>query len=140
MAYSERAKKALKKYWQDGLSVAEIIEKMRENVGIDMNANALHGLCWRLKLPKRGRANVIEARIKRTGLKVKDAPENNNININYGAAAILDLEVGKCKWPIGDLYSKDFHFCGASAVKNHIGDTLPYCFYHYQKSKAKGAK
>jgi GcrA cell cycle regulator len=38
--------------------------------------------------------------------------------------SILDLTDRVCKWPIGDVQSEDFHFCGADRTYGS------YCTYH----------
>lgn len=43
---------------------------------------------------------------------------------------VLDLEVGDCRWPIGDPRKSDeFHFCHHKAVSG-----LPYCEVHARRS------
>ena len=38
---------------------------------------------------------------------------------------LLELNEGKCRWPIGDPGSTEFFFCGGKPL-----ESLPYCGYH----------
>lgn len=50
--------------------------------------------------------------------------------------SLLELNDSKCRWPIGDVGTSDFFFCGGSPVEG-----LPYCRYHsrvaYQPAGAR---
>ena len=39
------------------------------------------------------------------------------------------LDVGQCRWPIGDPHAKDFHFCGRKNVTD-----LSYCEFHARRA------
>jgi GcrA cell cycle regulator len=43
--------------------------------------------------------------------------------------ALLELEEGTCRWPIGDPSSADFRFCGATTEKGK-----PYCAAHWARA------
>jgi GcrA cell cycle regulator len=42
---------------------------------------------------------------------------------------LLELEEHHCRWPIGEVLSSEFHFCGADRVTG-----LPYCEAHCRKA------
>jgi len=46
-----------------------------------------------------------------------------------GPKTTIDLEVGDCRWPIGDPRHADFHYCGAQQV---LGK--PYCKEHVESA------
>jgi GcrA cell cycle regulator len=39
--------------------------------------------------------------------------------------SLIELNDGKCRWPIGDPGTAEFFFCGGIPVEG-----LPYCNYH----------
>lgn len=43
--------------------------------------------------------------------------------------ALVDLEAGDCRWPIGDPLHADFHFCARAAA---VGQ--PYCEHHLHRA------
>jgi GcrA cell cycle regulator len=49
-----------------------------------------------------------------------------NANKAAKPKALLDLEPGDCRWPIGEPKHEDFHFCGRPHVPGR-----PYCAQHW---------
>ena len=50
----------------------------------------------------------------------------------YGAGeALLALQAGDCRWPIGEVGDRSFHFCRARAVEHK-----PYCQAHIRAAKS----
>ena len=138
MAWTDERVELLKTLWAEGLSAAQIANKMG-----GVTRNAVIGKVHRLGLsgratpakPQRGRSIAMEkkdeavsAKTRRTDLQpVIPEPE-------FAAPLVLDsgdpttvatIKNNMCKWPIGDPAKDDFHFCGQP--------TLPgksYCAYH----------
>jgi GcrA cell cycle regulator len=54
-----------------------------------------------------------------------DAPTGRGVKL-------IGLEVGLCKWPLGDPRDEDFEFCGCKALPD-----LPYCAHHSRRSVQK---
>ncbi|MDF1625643.1 MAG: GcrA family cell cycle regulator [Parvibaculaceae bacterium] len=44
--------------------------------------------------------------------------------------AVLSLQFGQCKWPVGEVEDPNFHFC----QKNIAPDSSSYCHEHRQKA------
>ena len=51
--------------------------------------------------------------------------------------SVIHLDVGDCRWPIGDPKHADFHFCAAQQAPGR-----PYCQHHwalsFDASKSRG--
>ena len=140
MAWTDERVELLKTLWAEGLSAAQIANKMG-----GVTRNAVIGKVHRLGLsgratpakPQRGRISAPEPREEtaapsaapRRLVAKPTAPEPEFI-----APLVLDsgdpttvstIKNNMCKWPIGDPAKDDFHFCGQP--------TLPgksYCAYH----------
>ncbi len=137
MAWTDERVEQLKTLWAEGLSAAQIANKMG-----GVTRNAVIGKVHRLGLsgratpakPQRGRA---APELKVNG-EARRAPAEEVKPVipepEFIAPATLDtgdqvtvatIKNNMCKWPIGDPATDDFHFCGQT--------TLPgksYCAYH----------
>lgn len=141
----------LTKLWNEGLSCSTISNRL----GPRFTRNAVIGKVHRLHLARRnpspppgtGRRKVRHqalgegteaaaksarptptislAPIVKKPVPVKLVPPQPARTLHDGPVTLLDLGPQMCKWPIGDVGSSDFHFCG----HKHDGDG-PYCEYH----------
>ena len=137
MAWTDERVELLKKLWAEGLSAAQIANKMG-----GVTRNAVIGKVHRLGLsgratpakPQRGCAPKVE-RKETSGTKAP-RPETKPVIPEPEFVAPLVLDTGDrttvstiknnmCKWPIGDPATDDFHFCGQSTVSGKS-----YCAYH----------
>jgi len=139
MAWTEERVEQLKKLWSEGLSAAQIANKMG-----GVTRNAVIGKVHRLGLsgratpakPQRGCSPKLERKTESTA-----APKETRKDVKpiipepeFTAPLVLDtgdrmtvstIKNNMCKWPLGDPATDDFHFCGQP--------TLPgksYCAYH----------
>ena len=138
MAWTDERVEILKKLWAEGLSAAQIANKIG-----GVTRNAVIGKVHRLGLsgratpakPQRGCApSAVEkdkvAPVKTPREEVKSViPEPDFIAplvLDTGdAATVATIANNMCKWPIGDPARDDFHFCGQSTLSGKS-----YCAYH----------
>lgn len=71
---------------------------------------------FQMQMPKRAFVIVAPVKKHRMRLKLIDNPI---------AVTFAELQVGHCKFPLGDPRQSDFRFCGASRL-----DGKPYCQKH----------
>ena len=134
MAWTDERVELLKKLWAEGLSAAQIANKMG-----GVTRNAVIGKVHRLGLsgratpakPQRGCRTPAEEKVS-----AAPAPEVKSVIPEPEFAAPLVLESGDrttvstiknnmCKWPIGDPKKPGFHFCGQPTLSGKS-----YCAYH----------
>lgn len=138
MAWTEERVEQLKTLWAEGLSAAQIANKMG-----GVTRNAVIGKVHRLGLsgratpakPQRGRAPASEK--KEEGATAKTVQQEVKPVIpepEFIAPLVLDsgdrmtvatIKNNMCKWPIGDPATDEFHFCGQSTLSGKS-----YCAYH----------
>ncbi|MBL4619151.1 MAG: hypothetical protein GXP04_04525 [Alphaproteobacteria bacterium] len=138
MAWTDERVELLKTLWAEGLSAAQIANKMG-----GVTRNAVIGKVHRLGLsgratpakPQRGRSIGVERR-EETVTQKKRPVEMKSVIPEPEFIAPLVLDTGAkttvatitnnmCKWPIGDPARDDFHFCGQSTLTSKS-----YCAYH----------
>lgn len=74
--------------------------------------------------PKTAKHVVARSRLQALQiLATQPAPEPEKASAN--GVSIMELTPHNCHWPINDVQSSDFHFCGARALT-----PLPYCKFH----------
>ncbi len=140
MAWTDERVELLKTLWAEGLSAAQIANKMG-----GVTRNAVIGKVHRLGLsgratpakPQRGcspsqeRKEVAESQAKtEQHREIKPViPEPDFIEpmvLSSGdLATVSTIKNNMCKWPIGDPAKDDFHFCGQSTSPGKS-----YCAYH----------
>ena len=138
MSWTDERVELLKKLWAEGLSAAQIANKMG-----GVTRNAVIGKVHRLGLsgratpakPQRGCAQTLERKIvpvvaKGTPALVKPMiPEPEFIAplvLESGdRTTVATTKNNMCKWPIGDPAKESFHFCGQSTLSGKS-----YCAYH----------
>jgi len=155
MAWTDEEIELLRKLHADGLSNELISEKMgsktRNAVLGKIHRLGLSGTKahphrptitkkaaeagWRTKPRKSAKAKqakprVVKARSAFQELLAADAdgyvPPVEELVIPVGERKTLqDLNDGDCRWPIGHVGEKNFHFCGKGKVTG-----LPYCQHH----------
>lgn len=137
MAWTEERVEQLKVLWAEGLSAAQIANKMG-----GVTRNAVIGKVHRLGLsgratpakPQRGRAEPSLA--VTTTAPIEEATDIKSLipEPSMVSPAVLDsgdcmtvttIKNNMCKWPMGDPASDDFHFCGQSTAPGKS-----YCAYH----------
>lgn len=137
MAWTDERVELLKKLWAEGLSAAQIANKMG-----GVTRNAVIGKVHRLGLsgratpakPQRGCSAPVER--KEEGAEKAPPREVKSVIPEPEFAAPLVLESGArstvstiknnmCKWPLGDPAKDDFHFCGQPTLSGKS-----YCAYH----------
>lgn len=140
MAWTDERVELLKTLWAEGLSAAQIANKMG-----GVTRNAVIGKVHRLGLsgratpakPQRGcgpmgerREEIAAVVVKPTRTEIKPLiPEAESITpvvLDTGdMTTVATIKNNMCKWPIGDPAKDDFHFCGQPALSGKS-----YCAYH----------
>jgi GcrA cell cycle regulator len=144
MSWTDERVELLKKLWSDGLSASQIANELGS-----VTRNAVIGKVHRLGLSGRAKSPSSAAprpRKPRTHsmLRVRPAVRGNtalaasyeldlepepelldNIIPIGQRCTLLELNEGKCRWPIGDPGSPEFFFCGGKPSEG-----VPYCGYH----------
>lgn len=153
MAYAgwtKEREELLTKLWKEGLSASACAWRLGgfEHC-TDGGRSAVIGKVHRLKLNGRATNRVHRAPVKRkptpkpprkpmrtpTPLEVLFKQEDPMIPVEEIVVpmdkrkGVLDLEVGDCRWPIGDPKEPDFHFCHHKSMAG-----LPYCETHSRRS------
>lgn len=137
MAWTDERVELLKTLWAEGLSAAQIANKMG-----GVTRNAVIGKVHRLGLsgratpakPQRGCGPAQHRKEEETSKSAR--PEIRSVIPEPESIAPLVLDSGDkttvntiknnmCKWPIGDPAKDDFHFCGQPAL---VGKS--YCSHH----------
>jgi len=137
MAWTDDRVEQLKTLWAEGLSAAQIANKMG-----GVTRNAVIGKVHRLGLsgratpakPQRGRVTMD----RKEGAAIAKAPAPDLKPVIPEPAfippALLDtgdlmtvatIKNNMCKWPIGDPATDAFHFCGQSTLSGKS-----YCGHH----------
>ena len=146
--WSDERVELLKKLWADGLSASQIAGELG---GVTRNAviGKVHrlGLSGRAKAPSssvprprkpraptqlfqrprpmmRGNTALATMPSYNYDLEPEPQPIENIIPIGQ-RCTILELDVDKCHWPVGDPGQPDFYFCGGKTATS-----TPYCGYH----------
>lgn len=139
MAWTEERVELLKTLWAEGLSAAQIANKMGgvtrnavigkvHRLGLSGRATPAKPQRGRVATPERREETVVQTAAPRMQAK-PTAPEPEFI-----APLVLDtgdpttvstIKNNMCKWPIGDPAKDDFHFCGQPSVTGKS-----YCSYH----------
>lgn len=139
MAWTDERVEQLKTLWAEGLSAAQIANKMG-----GVTRNAVIGKVHRLGLsgratpakPQRGRSSLIADKKEDVTMRKAPAPEMKSVIPEPEFIEPVVLESGDrttvatiknnmCKWPVGDPAKDDFHFCGQSTLSGKS-----YCAYH----------
>ncbi len=145
MMWTDERVELLKKLWTDGLSASQIAAELG-----GITRNAVIGKVHRLGLSGRAKSPASAAprprkprapgmmRLARPTMRgntalapmyepdVEPEPELVENIIPLGQrCTLLELNEGKCRWPVGDPGATDFFFCGG-----RTSDGLPYCGYH----------
>jgi len=139
MAWTDERVELLKTLWAEGLSAAQIANKMG-----GVTRNAVIGKVHRLGLsgratpakPQRGcgpsqepREEVVTVKPQQRAEIKSVIPEVDTITpvvLDTGAmTTVATIKNNMCKWPIGDPAKDDFHFCGQPAS---MGKS--YCTHH----------
>lgn len=111
----------LRKLWEEGLTVNNIVEKL----GPLFTRNSVIGKAHRLNLKKR--QSPIKPRkevpIKKYNPRKKEEPEILSIGV-----LMVDLKANQCRWPLGELKDPPRFFCGAE-TGGHV-----YCQGHKAKA------
>lgn len=77
---------------------------------------------WRPSTEATKKAPSLGFYAQRTALDTESIPVGQR-------KTFMQLESGDCKWPIGNVGSPDFFFCGGGAISG------PYCAYHHRVSR-----
>ena len=138
MAWTDERVELLKTLWAEGLSAAQIANKMG-----GVTRNAVIGKVHRLGLsgratpakPQRGCGTMGERReevvtVKPQRKEIKSViPEVQTIAplvLDSGdRTTVATIKNNMCKWPIGDPAKDDFHFCGQQTLTGKS-----YCTHH----------
>ncbi len=138
MAWTDERVEQLKTLWAEGLSAAQIANKMG-----GVTRNAVIGKVHRLGLsgratpakPQRGRSLGMERKEDTVSHKAPTPemksviPEPEFIEpvvlASGDLTTVATIKNNMCKWPIGDPARDDFHFCGQSTLSGKS-----YCAYH----------
>ena len=147
MSWDDASEKALAELWAAGWSASQI------GARIGQSRNAVIGKVHRLKLPKRREVGVNASAPKRarphgnTGQTpgpsivqraearaAEEARTRHRLAAGVWAplegrapVALLELERGQCRWPLGDPREAGFGFCGLPVA----GEKTSYCAVHH---------
>ena len=129
----------LRRYVEAGFSCGQIAGE----IGISRNAviGKIHRLrLWRgapptvrLKTRQRRPAVLTQRRILEAAFAQAAGAEQTIESAER--CSLLELAVGKCRWPIGDPAANDFCFCGNQAVGG-----LSYCAGHARLAYRRAAR
>jgi hypothetical protein len=115
MVWTEGMKEVLKTLATDGMSYGKIAKYMNGVFGTNLTKNSLVGMARRLGVPKR------EPIIKPTIVK-RDS-----------SVAITELQLGMCKWPLGEITDRPpYMYCGEPTK-----DFCSWCEKHREKAFGK---
>ncbi len=117
MAWTEKRIKALKKFWEKGLTASQIAAELG-----DVTRNAVIGKAHRLGLS--GRPSPLKNNVK-PAPAAKPAPKKQEDESPQEQITLLMLTDRMCKWPVGHPGDDDFHFCGGKSTPGQ-----PYCAQH----------
>ena len=138
MAWTDERVETLKKLWAEGLSAAQIANKIG-----GVTRNAVIGKVHRLGLsgratPAKPQRGCAPAAVEKDTVVPEKAPREEVKSVipepDFTAPLVLDTgdtatvsTIGNnmCKWPIGDPARDDFHFCGQPTLAGKS-----YCAYH----------
>ncbi len=138
MAWTDERVETLKKLWAEGLSAAQIANKIG-----GVTRNAVIGKVHRLGLsgratPAKPQRGCAPAAAEKTSIEPAKAPREEVKSVipekdfiapmlldSGDAATVSTISANMCKWPIGDPARDDFHFCGQSTLSGKS-----YCAYH----------
>ena len=151
MNWTDDRVELLKKLWAEGLSASQIALQLGDasrnsvigkvhRLGLAGRAKApspavprqrkprTAGTLVRMARPAAVRGNTALAAVPVYEEEVAPAPRvaaaENVVPIGQ-RCNILELGIGKCRWPVGDPGSADFFFCGGKTA-----GVSPYCGYH----------
>ena len=116
--------------WAEGFTSREIA------AGLGCTRCAVIGKVHRLGLPVRVQSvtnrskkykppKPLPAPVPVIAIAKINIPIGTKHGLSYGAEAMMKLEAGDCRWPIGDPLSDKFGFCSEKKTVSH-----PYCAYH----------
>lgn len=135
---------------ETGLSASRIAALLAARCGMTVSRNAVLGRAFRLGLtrPRRpgaglGVASRPPAAVKKTGAAKQAARRTAALNKAFAAAqwpwghhdplprgapqmGLLQLQAGRCRWPVGDKTGIEQMFCGAVTAP-----ATPYCPGHH---------
>jgi len=111
MVWTPEKIEELKVQWSAGQSITQIGKTL------GMTRNAVVGKAHRLGLSKR-ESPIVRGTEPRAVPAPKPAPAPLAVPVVAGTGP-------RCKWPIGDPKSSEFHFCTAASVEGY-----PYCRSH----------
>ena len=114
MAWTEEKIKQLKKLWAKGKSTVEIGREL------GISKNAVVGKVHRLGLDSRPSPIKKPKNEKKPTKRITIQKEKDN-----DIVTLMDLKLNSCRWPYGDPFSEDFHFCGKECKTGK-----PYCPEH----------
>lgn len=150
--WTDKKIEKLKKLWEKGLSTAEIGKKLDfsknaivgkvHRLGLSNRGSPIKTSSEKIKQKKVQDDIVIQEKeqekiikdIVNTEKKEINLPQNESIHISRvslknkkskNGVSLLELTSDLCCWPIDDINSDNFHFCGKKVFKNK-----PYCLAH----------
>lgn len=117
MAWTDKRIKALKKFWEKGLTASQIATELGE-----VTRNAVIGKAHRLGLS--GRPSPLKSNVKSAPAAAKPERKQQQ-QVPKKQITLLMLTEHMCKWPVGHPGDDDFHFCGGQSSPGQ-----PYCPHH----------
>lgn len=86
--------------------------------------------------PRKSRPRIAGPRPTR--VSVRPTPKDDFVlpdTAAFGAAAVMSLTEGSCRWPVGDPRSHEFRFCGADKQPGSS-----YCCHHHAVAHGSARK
>lgn len=154
MNWTADQKATVKQLWSDGLSATQIAAE----IGCGCTRNAAIGIVHRMKIHEASPNSNLRAHAE--GLGHPPRPRSKNPNRGPAAfkggapmvpqpeplpepvmsdldipfeqrKSFLDLTDATCRWPVGDVGTEGFFFCGGRSVEG-----FPYCISHVRRGYA----
>jgi GcrA cell cycle regulator len=135
MKWTDQRTLVVTRMWSDGFTASLIAAELG-----GVTRNAVIGKMHRLGIPSqrakpeiknraaRRRTYRITVRKERQPPKLWSLPRLEDIPILDGrGCSLIELALGRCRWPINEPRSPDFCFCGSATF-----EAFPYCRGHAQ--------
>jgi len=119
----------LRKMWGEKTRCRLIAEHLTKLTGISFSKNSIIARGNRLKLERRKPTGGRAPGEFWKKVSSRPSPANEKIIPQEQRKTFWQLSPRDCRWPVGEVGSRDFFFCGGSSEEGH-----PYCLDHCIKA------